>query len=165
MKVFVVLGAHRSATSLVAKGLHESGVHMGDDLLGATSSNRCGHYEDLSVIRLNDRILAAAGGAWDAPPSAAGVEAVADRFADDAVGYIDGRSVRELWGWKDPRTVLTWPVWRSHLTGDVHLIHVVRGARQVAESLSRRDGMDLDAGLRLARVYQKRAHTIMGCER
>ena len=54
-KTFVVLGMHRSATSLSAMGLSRCNVHIGDNLLGAdANSNPYGHFEDRDFIRMND---------------------------------------------------------------------------------------------------------------
>lgn len=67
-KTFIVLGMHGSATSLVAGSLHKFGVNMGKELLGGGNSKTSPHYEDISFLKLNEKILMAAGGFWDNPP-------------------------------------------------------------------------------------------------
>ena len=62
-KTFVILGCHRSASSLVAKALHEAGVHMGDDLLSGLPDNPEGHFEDMDFLKKNVEILG--GNIWD----------------------------------------------------------------------------------------------------
>lgn len=152
MKVFVVVGTGRSATSLVAKGLHDNDVSMGRRLLGASPSNPWGHFEDRQVIAINDRILEAAGGCWHDPPPH---DAIAAVETDEPAAYVASRT-GPLWGMKDPRLSLTWPLWLPHLTGDVHVIWARRHPRQVALSLQRRDGTPVDVGMRLAKVYERR---------
>ena len=56
-KTFVILGCHRSASSLVAKALHEAGVHMGDELLSGLADNPEGHFEDMDFLKKNVEIL------------------------------------------------------------------------------------------------------------
>lgn len=68
-KTVVVLGIHRSATSMVARALHKSReVWMGHQLLMGKEHNPMGHYEQLSVLTLNSQILNAADGSWSHPP-------------------------------------------------------------------------------------------------
>ncbi len=56
-KVLILLGMHRSRTSLMAKWLHINGINMGDKLLGADVGNEKGHYEDMDFFHLNQEIL------------------------------------------------------------------------------------------------------------
>ncbi|ABN70622.1 hypothetical protein Smar_1536 [Staphylothermus marinus F1] len=46
-RTVVVLGMHRSDTSMIAGILNILGVYMGERLLGASWSNPLGHFEDL----------------------------------------------------------------------------------------------------------------------
>lgn len=169
MKTVIVLGCYRSATSLVAQGLHHAGVHMGDDLLPAGRGNPWGHWEDRDFVRLSDEILAEAGGAWDDPPAEAAVEAAAEAFAERVRALLEAKRLLALsrglaaWGWKDPRTVLTWPAFRPHLIDPV-LVVVRRKFSAVAESLSRRDGAPADAAAALTRVYWRRLDAIVRWE-
>ena len=66
MKTIVVLGMHRSATSLVARTLNAE-VHMGSKLLYARSGNPEGYYENIEIIKINDKILHDSGGSWHIP--------------------------------------------------------------------------------------------------
>src|SRR5438132_1462972 len=107
MKTFVVLGMHRSATSLVAKGL-TSIVHMGDEMLGSGQFNPEGHFENMHFLTMNERILTAAGGDWKHPPPEEAILGLKKRFAEEIDRLVQQESRgRALWGWKDPRTTLT----------------------------------------------------------
>jgi len=159
MKAFIVLGMHRSATSLVAQGLARSGVHMGDRLLGQSPDQPLGHWEDADFVRLNDDILSLAGGSWDDPPPEENIEAIAEGNRDFFAEWIE-RKERELWGWKDPRTVLTIPCFAPHLRGE-HYIVVRRDPMEVAESLLRRNGMPVSTGVVLAKEYERRLRKFM----
>lgn len=154
MKVFLVVGMHRSATSLVARGLHNSGVHMGDNLIGAMPSNPHGHFEDRRAVLINDRILTDAGGKWNHPPSH---ERIMQSDTSLLEEYVEARSTEDMWGVKDPRLCLTWPLWTELLDDvDLHLVKVWRHPKQIADSLHRRNKIPIPQGVNLAREYQKR---------
>ena len=54
---YLCSGFHRSGTSLIAQSLANGGMHMGDELMGASFSNPLGHVEDMPVVRLHDKIF------------------------------------------------------------------------------------------------------------
>lgn len=158
MKTFVILGMHRSATSLIAKGLQESGVDMGVRHINKNKHNPHGHYENYSFINLNDHILKVAGGSWDKPPSEAAITALAgDHRITETIKcgiklYSEGR---ELWGWKDPRTCLTIRLFEPYLVNP-HYIFCFRQPEDVAISLEKRGCVDFEDGVALALEYNNR---------
>ena len=154
MKTIVVLGMHRSATSLLARGLYKSGVFMGHSLLGKTECNPWGHFEDIKLINLNDKILDAAGGSWDNPPNELDIYEAGYEIRDEIKAAVKKRE-RKLWGWKDPRTTLTIRCYQPFLKNPIYM-SCVRDPKEVAESLKRRDNMPIDAGIELAKEYNKR---------
>ncbi|MBI4122936.1 MAG: sulfotransferase [Parcubacteria group bacterium] len=154
MKTIVVIGMHRSGTSLTASILNVLGVHLGKKLIGATSSNPLGHFENAEFVELNDTLLLAANGDAAHPPSLSELEAIRDRFAPRIKNLI-ARSERDLWGWKDPRTSLTISLYFPFLRNP-YFIHCKRNPNQIAESLQKRSGMRRDEALRITRVYEER---------
>lgn len=165
MKTVVVLGCHRSATSLVAKGLVAAGVHMGDKLLGPNRFNPWGHWEDREFIRHNDRLLLAAGGSWRHPPSSEQMRAAIAAHAHDTAHLLERKADRadklgvSAWGWKDPRTILTWPAYEP-LLEDPILVVIKRDVECVAESLHHRDNLSLEQTRELTRIYMSRLEEI-----
>lgn len=144
-KTFVVLGCHRSASSLVAKALHEAGVHMGDDLLCGLPDNPEGHFEDLDFLKKNVEILG--GDNWrqvDGPLNDV-----------DTAQLIARKNTRPLWGWKDPRTVLTIDSYYDHLDDPV-IVALFRKPERVGKSLAARGDMSEAEGTALARAYNKK---------
>lgn len=158
MKTFVVLGMHRSATSLIAKGLHDSGVDMGIEVLNANEHNPNGYYENWSFVRLNDKILGLAGGSWFDPPTEKRIMDLRHIHRLDEMikfsikHYGEGR---ELWGWKDPRTCLTIRLYEPYLVNP-HYILCFRDNASVAKSLAKRGDVDYDKALLLAEEYNRR---------
>jgi len=136
-----VLGCHRSATSLIAAGLHSVGVTMGTDLIGGGPSNPAGHYEDRAFVRLNNRLLTMAGGVWFAPPPEGAVKTAGIALDSRLADYLTGRETGGSWGVKDPRLCITWPAWLPHLRriDDLIVVPVWRRPDEIARSLTARE--------------------------
>jgi hypothetical protein len=128
---------------------------MGNDLLGADDSNLYGHYEDMDFIALNDRILKRAGGSWDEPPTQRNILNLGEGLVEELADFFHKKKHgKKLWGWKDPRTVLTIRLLLPYLDNP-HFIAVHRHPNQIAESLLKRNGIPLKKGVVLAQYYHK----------
>jgi len=155
MKTFVVLGMHRSATSLAAQGAEKAGVFMGSALMGAHESNEYGHFEDVDFVNINDQILKLAGGSWYNPPPESNIIEVGKADEDGLKNFIRAKEREPFWGWKDPRTVLTIRCYMPFLKNP-HFIACYRKPQDVAESLYKRDGVPIEKGISLAKEYNRR---------
>ena len=156
MRNVVILGMHRSGPSMVAGALASPGLYVGEqeDLLKGQEDNPRGFWEREDVVALNDTILSANNATWYSPPRHAPVATDADRTA---MASIVARLPRDRsWQIKDPRQVLTWPLWQEAL-GDVVLVFVYRDPTAVALSLQRRNGFPLSLGLLLWERYNRLA--------
>lgn len=137
-KVLVILGMHRSATSLLASWLHACGLNLGDELLGEGVGNEKGHFEDKDFFLLHERILKrngiACGGIRKTGPIAVDAAAAADmaRLVERK------RAAHAQWGWKDPRTCLFVQEYEKLLPSAKYLV-VYRHYELVVDSLVRRD--------------------------
>ncbi len=147
----VVLGMGRSGTSSVTRMFASAGFHPGheDELMGAAESNPTGHWENLRIFRLNERVLAELGGSWFDPPSSAAQRAarewalpLIEAEVDRLLAQADGRPIVV----KDPRIGVMMPLWAEPLDR-LHPVLVVRDPIEVALSLRKRDGTPLPFGL------------------
>jgi len=141
--VVIVLGMHRSGTSAVANVLHHLGVSMGDNLFPANRWNPRGYYEDVDFFDVSVELIHAAGGHWGAPPEAGLIQEVGAWFLPQMVGIVGWKErTRGTWGWKDPRTLITLPVWWEALNRagiqDVRMVRVKREHEAVVQSLVKR---------------------------
>jgi hypothetical protein len=136
-----IAGMHRSGTSMVARLLQACGLFLGpEEELGFDSNNGEPHFENVRFVALNDEILNRLGGSWNDPPDfQTGWETMPDVAAltRQAKKLIKRLSVRDYWGWKDPRNSLTLPFWRQ-IVPDLRLIICVRNPLEVAHSLRKR---------------------------
>src|SRR5437867_9039357 len=156
-----IAGMHRSGTSMIARVLNLCGLHLGraDDLIPPGPDNAEGFWEHRHFVAINDALLAAFGGTWDAPPPLPlgwhkdPKLTPAYRRAGELIREFRGSSG---WGWKDPRNSLTLPFWR-HLLPDVQVVVCLRNPLEVAASLRRRQGgVTPDVGLGLWLTYYHR---------
>lgn len=158
-KTFVVLGMHRSATSVTAQGLSHV-VNMNPN--GAQFADQPdGNWEDLDFVYLNEAILQAAGGSWDEPPSEEAILSIPTQLKLAVKQLVYSRNnTYKHWGWKDPRTCLTYPIYQPYLRNPILVINW-RDPTQVAESLKLRNGFSIEKGLELASIYNDRILAIM----
>lgn len=108
---YLILGMHKSGTTALAQTLHAGGIDMGrfDAAVGYDEGN---HHERAETQRLNKQLL----GCGDAN-SLDVFRPVAPADADPTLVQEMAETIRKLdaqhesWGFKDPRTCLTWAVW------------------------------------------------------
>jgi hypothetical protein len=136
---------HRSGTSAVSRILNLLGADVGpeSDLL-TEYDNPAGHWESKALVACNDRILASFGRSWDFPPwLAPGWEhsARASRLLPEMTDAFESVYRAGPWVWKDPRTCLTFPLWRRVLGSEAKVVLVFRDPGAVVASVKRRDGI------------------------
>ena len=153
----VILGMHRSGTSLIANILSSAGFYVGEDpdlVKTARQWNRDGYFERWSVVRANNIILHHCGGGWHDPPAEDDLLKVnMDYRIKDLLKVYHGHSLALI---KDPRMCLTLPVWKRILGNNVRYIHVMRKSKAVAASLKKRDGFSQEKSDYLYQIYNKR---------
>jgi len=133
----VVLGMHGGGTSLVAYILHTLGVNMHPN--PKAHVNDYLNYEDSAFVRMNARILHKAGGNFRNPPSPERIISVQSEVESDIISLVTQRADSSTWGWKDPRTAITIPLYHPHLPNPYY-IFVTRNPKHVARSMMSRAG-------------------------
>ena len=114
--VYVVLGMHKSGTTLVSQILHHSGISMGECLDADVSYDQGNKYEREAVFGLNLVILGKDDAlVLDVDAARGRVMSLAHREIMRAIIRDCHRRHADAWGFKDPRTCLTWPLWRQEL--------------------------------------------------
>jgi hypothetical protein len=150
-RVITVLGMHRSGTSCLAGSLEQQGLFLGE-VNQAAPFNKRGNRESFDIMHLQAEVLEANGGAWDQPPP---VVEWRPEHIDRAREILAQHADRPVWGFKDPRTLLTFQGWRL-LVPDIQTVGIFRHPLRVAQSLQHRNDFPVDASLRLWAEYNER---------
>jgi len=157
--VYVVLGMHRSGTSLVSSMLHAAGIPMCRHTRcnRRTPSQPQGHWEDNAFLALNRRILYSAKGNWKRPPDRNALQSAADKLYPDMVKLVALRSQGvPVWGWKEPRTTLLAHLWHQVLVEaghDPRYAICTRPQAEIVRSLIRRNKGGARRWRRLCNAY------------
>jgi GT2 family glycosyltransferase/glycosyltransferase involved in cell wall biosynthesis len=157
-KLVIFFGMHRSGSSFTARLFQRLGLSLGPFELGrADEANPYGHFEAVPFVALNCELQRAAFGF---PDDTSYDPDVFRRFrecrgqwpADQIYSAQQRQYARELIeqlvasgpvsGFKDPRTVLTWPFWRNVLRDFPGLrvvgLFLLRSPHEIAMSMFRR---------------------------
>jgi hypothetical protein len=156
--LIMVLGMHRSGTSLCSHMLSALGVDMADRLgpFGPPSpDNARGHWERWEIVGLHDRVLELLNRRYFDPthdlglPVAWWADPAIVEVRRDIVAFLRERMGDTLFGFKDPRTIRLLPLWHqmiSELKLTPKFIFCLRNPAQVARSLQSRDGLAAEIG-------------------
>jgi hypothetical protein len=150
-RVVCILGMHRSGTSCLTGSLQQQGLALGAHNIWA-KDNRRGNRENKDIMRLQIDILAQSGGTWDEPPSA--IEWKREHF-ERAQEILAEQAEHPVWGFKDPRTLLTFEGWQR-LVPDLQPVGIFRHPLRVAQSLEKRDHFGVEKSLSLWMTYNTR---------
>ena len=145
-RVVLVLGMHRSGTSLVANILSSSGLALPSDLMPSHPlDNADGYFEPREMVSINNRLLANLGSSWKdirrLPPGWAEGPTVAPYRAEIHRFLTSEMAGRPMLLLKDPRLCRLLPVWiesLSEIGTEIRIVRVVRRHDAVASSLARR---------------------------
>ncbi len=146
-RIAVVVGMHRSGTSVLARALAALGFELGDDLLPPKQpDNPTGYWEDKAFVDFNDELLRELGCLWwDAGVDTDALDALANdaHWAGRADALVRDRFAdRRLFALKDPRAsrlLRFWqPVFKRCGVDDRYVLSV-RNPLEIARSLGRRD--------------------------
>ena len=132
----IVLGMHRSGTSCLTGLLQEAGLPLGD-VVEYAPHNKKGNRENLDIREVNDAVLADNNSSWDCPPDKVFWNEKHIAMRDQVLKRYQQL---QIWGFKDPRAVLTLEFWLEGMKRDyIHFIGTFRHPLLVAKSLKKRD--------------------------
>ncbi len=136
----ILIGMHRSGTSLLSRVLNDAGVYMG--------AIRDHNGESWPFLSANQQLLADVGTNWRQPKlvsttSNAQLQSSRADWITEHYKLNTNAAWRRIaitnkrWGWKDPRNTFTLPFWLS-VFPNAKVIHLTRDANDVANSLVKR---------------------------
>jgi hypothetical protein len=152
-RIVVVLGMHRSGTSLLANLLSVLGVDLGEDLLPGDPGNELGYWENENIYRIQDALMNHVAREWGdcglAYPFAIDWTRLPElqNYKEKLVSIVrtEIAAAKGIWGFKDPRTCRLLPLWKEifeELELEPLYVLAVRDPAVVADSLVKRDGLD-----------------------
>ena len=145
-QAILIVGMHRSGTSVLARGLQALGVSIGDNLLPGNEWNPNGYFEHADIVGLNDALLGLVGKRWDslALPPWDEMGPLFESYKAQALALLEKDFAGQaVCGIKDPRASRLLPFWQSVFERagmrDCYVI-ALRTPGSVARSLSARNG-------------------------
>jgi len=140
----LVVGMHRSGTSLTARLLSTLGVNMGTKFIAADRANSEGYYEDRDLVRFHQKAFRETLGAtadghadWGWTPGRCIESDEMTKWSHHASRLVSlRRSSKHVWGFKDPRTTMILDFWDKLLPDPVYVC-VYRKPTLVADSMQR----------------------------
>ncbi len=155
----IVLGMHRSGTSLLAELVHRWGAYGAEEgLIRSGHWNARGYWEHFPLVQFNDELLSALGAKWNVPPAEdrdAELQQLAreDDYRRRANELLEPfRRSGKPWFWKDPRLCVLLPFWKE-IWGPVCYVESVRNPVEVGHSLLSRNHLPVSAGMLLWQRY------------
>ena len=155
----IVLGFHRSGTSLVTKSLECLGVSLGDRAKWSAPDNPSGFWEDLDILAINEEVLKRYGSAWDKPLNTktpvilSDLRPIANRIIADRMTRF-----KPVFAFKDPRMcrlIQFWAPLIERWASKVSVVQVHRNPREICESLMKRNGGTMKQWLELEWDYMQ----------
>jgi hypothetical protein len=137
-KVLVIVGMHRSGTSMVTQWLNRCGLSVGDKLQGPGIGNAQGHFEDTDFLKMHEKLLLkrnfpSTGFTYKPVPGLSGKE------KEEIQTIIETKSRQnQQWGWKEPRTCLFLDAYSQLIPSAFYLV-VVRDFNSTVSSLVTRE--------------------------
>lgn len=151
LQPIILIGMHRSGTSLIAKILEGCGLFMG--------ARKDENNESIFFQRLNEWLLRQANASWDNPYNFKFIDRHFKEYCKNVlISHLKGlrrieylglrrflkyRDIRDMdfpWGWKDPRNTFTIEIWKE-IFPDAKVLHIYRNPVDVAASLIKREGI------------------------
>jgi len=151
----IILGMHRSGTSMITTFLKQMGLFVGEDVFDEV------HNESKYFLQVNAELLKRVNASWDSVGNFHYflrnndlVEIALSRMTYDLQNTkkigLRGTKIKDYlgrhssiasldtpWGWKDPRTVVTAPLWLK-VFPNAKVVYIVRNGVDVASSLQTR---------------------------
>ena len=148
-RLIVVLGMHRSGTSVITRALKVLGVDLGDQLLSADDGddgdNVTGYWEDVDFNALNIGMLWAIDKDWfhTSPVTPLDVQVLEEKGYFLKAGNLLKEKLRDkkVFGVKDPRMTKLLPFWKEVFARydiNVNYVLAIRQPVSVVKSLETR---------------------------
>ncbi len=152
----LILGMHRSGSSLMSGVMGKLGCTHARNLMPANFANEKGYFESLPIVTLNDRLLTSAESSWrDWQPLDTDFFSAPCtlKFQTDAVTALNAEfGDAQLFVVKDPRMNRLMPFWHQVFAAkqiSTSVVFMHRNPLEIASSIEARDGLPHEYALLL----------------
>jgi hypothetical protein len=151
-QIIFVLGMGRSGTSAITRVLSLCGAHLPEPLLGASESNRPGHWEPIDAININNAFLRRYAASWYDPTLRLQGDIVfsaqeKEAYLEQIRGFLERSHAEPLLVIKEPRITALSGFWFEAMRGTsitAKVVIPIRHPDQVSASLAARDGLSAE---------------------
>jgi hypothetical protein len=157
----VVLGMHRSGTSVITSLVESCGISAGDNLQGAGPDNPKGYWEDEFIVNTNNNLLRSLGVEWHSliwlDDALLRKSTCYDELLQESIAYLADllRRFPKL-VIKDPRMAMTLPFWLevfAAIKASPYYVITKRHPAAIGRSLVTRDYFDREYSAQLIYMY------------
>lgn len=161
-RAILVLGMHRSGTSVYTKILNVLGIWLGnpENLLPAASDNPEGYWEHAKAVEIHESIFKILGRTWDCtlpmPENWQDLSEIKAKKSELKELICNELAIEPIWAVKDPRLCLLYPLWEEILNElDIEFSYLIpyRHPIDVSKSLGKRNRMSEWQAQRLWGLY------------
>ncbi len=144
-EVFIILGMHRSGTSMLAGALSLCNFYLGNNLMNPSSDNAKGYFEHNEIVRIHDEFLNNIGYSWN------DIRTIPASINEDVIRLVQSKLMTVLtsdfkdsnfFAIKDPRhcrLLFLWQPILMQLRIKPKYLFVVRHPVEIAQSLKQRE--------------------------
>lgn len=165
--LILVVGMHRSGTSLATNILSEMSIGSTGKLIEADVNNPEGYFERSDITEIQEQLLIKLNRWW---PSEEGTKALPDKWLEQNCTMDASEKIKELLtneedkiiAIKDPRTSRLLPLWKGiaeEIQREIRIVLAIRHPNEVIASLVKRDheatGMDETRAARLWWIHNR----------
>lgn len=141
-KLVLVLGMHRSGTSVTTGILNKMGLPLGSNLMPPSKDNPKGYYENMDFYHFNEMILRENDSIWHNVKNLKSTEFLNDTNKNILKSILKKYDTYEIFGVKDPRICVLLPLYEevcNELGIEIIYVRVDREKEGIIKSIQKRD--------------------------
>ena len=155
-QIVIVLGSHRSGTSVTTRLVSYLGFNLGENLMEPNNDNPKGYFEDIDIYNFNEKILKLIKRSWydsDHIDSKLLINLTKKNIFNEAVTLIKKKiNHQKPIIIKDPRITILLPFWAKvfkKLNLNIKYVCSIRNPLDISLSLKIRDGFGINNSLNI----------------
>ena len=157
-KIVIVLGMHRSGTSVFTGILNKMGLPLGENLMKPTKDNPKGYFENMDFYHFNEMILRECNSSWYNVSNLTEEKILKEEYKNILKSILKKYSNHTIFGVKDPRICVLLPLYEKvceELGIEIGYVLITRDKESIINSINKRDGYSKEIVSNLIDSYLK----------